>query len=495
MEGENNKHKRWKQNTMSLVGAVSHDFLQPYSIPVVPDELRKLNENAYIPKVVSIGTRYMGRKELMPMEEIKWRCMVYLLSRSPVEISSFDTCMEAILELDSIVRASYMDKVKLDEYDLATVMVFDGCFLLELLISYSGDFDSKLPSRDKYPSPAIPLIYMEHVYNDLLMVENQIPFHILNVLFRKLFVESVYDRESDIISDWSSKLVELTLSFYSYDLRPQIDQLNLNFNGPHLLEIVSARIDAENDVQIVENNKEIKHASIEIDVGGGTSSMKHLNRCATRLYASGIGFHFSQSIFKTLGYSAHVKNMFSFDLKFINGTLLVPELVITETMESKWRNFIAWEHHKKWKKSSSFSADSEKCCSLFTSSALLFSDLICCTADVQLLIDQRVIRNDLGMSNRDLAALFHSIAKGVDRDIIDNEYSKMFHALNTYSSSYYAILETPALLCHYFSRILDWIYNLHKFFRRGYNFAATMITLLAVVQTCYAIVAYHFPKN
>lgn len=96
------------------------------------------------------------------------------------------------------------------------------------------------------------------------------------------------------------------------------------------------------------------------------------------------------------------------------------------------------------------------------------------------------------MSNGDLADLFHSIAKGVDRGIIDNEYSKMFHALNTYSLSYYAILKTPALLCHYFSRR---IYSLHNFFRRGYNFAATLITLLAVVQTCYAIVAYHFPKN
>jgi hypothetical protein len=70
---------RWKQTTKALLGAVRKETYQPYSIPAVPDDLRKSNESAYMPKLVSIGPRYKGKKELLPMEEIKWRCVTSLI--------------------------------------------------------------------------------------------------------------------------------------------------------------------------------------------------------------------------------------------------------------------------------------------------------------------------------------------------------------------------------------------------------------------------------
>jgi hypothetical protein len=81
MEEENSRYMRWKP-TKTLLGAVSKETCHPYNIPVVPEDLRKWNESAYMPKVVSIGPRYKGKKELLAIEEIKWRCVTSLLSRA-----------------------------------------------------------------------------------------------------------------------------------------------------------------------------------------------------------------------------------------------------------------------------------------------------------------------------------------------------------------------------------------------------------------------------
>ncbi|MCI36008.1 DUF247 domain protein, partial [Trifolium medium] len=104
------------------------------------------------------------------------------------------------------------------------------------------------------------------------------------------------------------------------------------------------------------------------------------HRCATRLEAAGIAIQ-------------HLNN--DDDINFKSTTefdkskriLQIPTLIITQTTEVKWRNFIAWEHHKrKLKTSSSYVSDRHS--SICTSSALLFRDLICCSSDVQLLKDR-----------------------------------------------------------------------------------------------------------
>lgn len=91
------------------------------------------------------------------------------------------------------------------------------------------------------------------------------------------------------------------------------------------------------------------------------------------------------------------------------------KLVIDQTTETWWRSFIAWEHHK----NKSMSGSSFERRSTCTSTAMLFGDLICCPGDVQLLKDRGIIVDELEKSNRDLVAFFHSIAMGIDRDIID----------------------------------------------------------------------------
>ena len=72
----------------------------------------------------------------------------------------------------------------------------------------------------------------------------------------------------------------------------------------------------------------------------------------------------------------------------------------------------------------------------------------------------------------------------------DIEFANVF----TYSATIF-FTRFPIIACHDLSRITEWIYGLERFLRRGYNFAAALITLVTVVQTCYAILSYHYPHE
>ncbi|WJX31216.1 hypothetical protein P8452_19668 [Trifolium repens] len=463
-EEDKSRHKRWMQTTKALLGAVRKETCQPYSIPVVPDDLRKSNETAYMPKVVSIGPRYKGKKELLPMEEIKWRCVTSLLSRTFGQ-DTIETCLETVIDLDATVRASYVDVIALDRYELATTMVFDGCFLLELLICESK-LDLEIPIPFNGISPGIEVKKMEYVVSDLMLLENQIPIFILETLFVKLLGSSNQMREF---------IQNLALPLFGYSGKLTVKSTS------HFLDVAYSYL----EMGWMDKKRDEIEARLSLGVITKVQPQQRLNRCATRLKAAGITI-------RSLKNDDDINFKLTTHFDEIKGKLEIPRLIITQTTEVKWRSFIAWEHHKKKLKTSSSSVADRR--SICTSSALLFRDLICCSSDVQLLKDRRVIVDQSNKSNRDLVAFFHSIASGVDGGIIDYKHITMFHDLSAFRTKNYAT-KIFILLSHYFSKLLDWCYGIYNFLKRGYNFAAAILSLLTVIQTCYAVIAYHFPKQ
>ncbi|KAK2386596.1 UPF0481 protein [Trifolium repens] len=470
MEDEDIRYMRWKQTTKALLGAVRKETYQPYSIPAVPDDLRKSNESAYMPKLVSIGPRYKGKKELLPMEEIKWCCVTSLISRTFGQ-DTIETCLETVIKLDAAVRASYVDVITLDRYDLATNMVFDGCFLLELIICEST-LDTEIPIPFNGKSPGIEVKKMEYVISDLMLVDNQIPLFILKTLFEKLIGSSnqmhefIQNLALPLFGLSGKLMVKSTSHFldviYSYLEMGWVDKKIENDYSYLEMGWVDKKID--NEVRIYLGN--VRHLFQE----------QRLHRCATRLKAAGITI---QSLENDDDINFKLTTHF-YERK---GRLEIPRLIITQTTEVKWRSFIAWEHHKK-KLSTRSSSAADWRSSICTSTALLFRDLICCPSDVQLLKDRRVIVDQSNKSNRDLVAFFHSIASGIDSGIIDRKHTTMFLALNIFRTKRNYLTKIFILLRHYFSRSAWWEYMVF----------ASVVTFLTFVQTCYAIIAYHFPK-
>jgi hypothetical protein len=220
-------------------------YLQLRSISVVPEGLKKSKEEAYMPRMVSIGPRFKGSREgLLLMEDIKIRCMTYLFHRCKQEeygagaYERLTSCCEEIWHIDNEIRASYVADINLEQHELAKIMLVDGCFLLELLISKG--LSNELPCLLNYPSPALQVLNDEDVLSDLILLENQIPILVLFVLFRKLFRDSfAYDKMGRTI-----RINNLILSIFGYSMVH--DQSR---EASHILDVVHFFVNGKGERQ------------------------------------------------------------------------------------------------------------------------------------------------------------------------------------------------------------------------------------------------------
>ncbi|XP_059665287.1 UPF0481 protein At3g47200-like isoform X1 [Cornus florida] len=208
----------------------------------VPGVLREQNRDAYRPSCVSIGPLHrLGRKEdVKEMEAVKMRYMCQLLERNGTLVK---TVAKAMTTLSSRVKECYSLCPKIAEYgknigsqnlleilsqtfnflanDLSSYhisryqipliehliyvrcIMIDGCFIIELLYKkYVEMSDPILENHLKY----------DQVRRDLLLLENQIPFFVLEELFR-LTVEPI-QVSSTTIGRRQVSLRRCVLSFF-----------------------------------------------------------------------------------------------------------------------------------------------------------------------------------------------------------------------------------------------------------------------------------------
>lgn len=176
-----------------LLASVGNKIAEGCSISLVQEQHRKSNVEAYMPQVVSIGPIHMGRTSLLYMEEIKLRCVKHLFKRTVyTEDTCIRICIKAMLRMNQIVRAAYVDAVKFNDNDLAKIMMIDGCFLSELLISASPKLEKELKCNPSEGSPGPYVLKRDEVLSDLALLENQIPLVVLKVLLDALFDENYH---------------------------------------------------------------------------------------------------------------------------------------------------------------------------------------------------------------------------------------------------------------------------------------------------------------
>ena len=128
----------------------------------------------------------------------------------------------------------------------------------------------------------------------------------------------------------------------------------------------------------------------------------------------------------------------------------------------------------------------------FTWAALIFNSLICSADDVLLLKDKKIGVDHLKMNNQDLMEFFRTIANGVDHGVVDSSsYIQMVDDINNYFDTFF-IKRIWKIVSSSFTYRHHWW--LLRFLNRNYKFVATVLFILTVVQTVYAIPAYNFPK-
>ena len=153
----------------------------------VPPCMTNIKSKAYQPQVVSLGPFHHGDRDLRPMEEHKHRALRQLLLRANRPLDDFVAAVEEVTEE---LEGAYMDLDNEWRADgggrdrFLAMMIFDGCFLLEVMRCTAADGKqvSAYAHNDPIFSPHGTLNMVPYIRRDVLMLENQLPLLLLQKL-------------------------------------------------------------------------------------------------------------------------------------------------------------------------------------------------------------------------------------------------------------------------------------------------------------------------
>ncbi|XP_059449438.1 uncharacterized protein LOC132180578 [Corylus avellana] len=154
----------------------------------VPEQLCKVNGEAYTPKLVSIGPFHHGNDELKDMEKHKQRYLMDFLFRtqkSQKDLNDTDKILLALLKIiednEIKIRHCYSEDCSLNSKDFVKMILLDAIFIIELFLKdkeKKGDYISSQP-------------WLRHgILHDLILLENQLPFFVLEKLYMFAFNDS-----------------------------------------------------------------------------------------------------------------------------------------------------------------------------------------------------------------------------------------------------------------------------------------------------------------
>ncbi|KAG6718426.1 hypothetical protein I3842_04G148400 [Carya illinoinensis] len=141
----------------------------------VPHHLRKLNEEAYTPQVISIGPFHHGNQNLQTLEKYKVRYLEDFMRRAS---TSPENLIRIVKGSEERIRQCYAETIELDSDALVTMILLDATFIIEYFL------------RDMFPvqwtdvdRTVIKPWITARMQLDFLLLENQLPFFILKDLY------------------------------------------------------------------------------------------------------------------------------------------------------------------------------------------------------------------------------------------------------------------------------------------------------------------------
>ncbi|XP_047163204.1 UPF0481 protein At3g47200-like, partial [Vigna umbellata] len=132
---------------------------------------RQVNQEAYTPKVVSIGPYHHNSSHLRSMERHK---VMYLKSFLERTNTSMESWIHYIASKEPLIRHCYSDALQLTPNNLVEIICVDSGFILELF------WTSNFGTHDIYLSTPW---FEATIFHDLVLLENQLPFFVLHDLF------------------------------------------------------------------------------------------------------------------------------------------------------------------------------------------------------------------------------------------------------------------------------------------------------------------------
>ncbi|KAH6780313.1 hypothetical protein C2S52_011550 [Perilla frutescens var. hirtella] len=347
-------------------------------IDKVDHQLRQVNEKDFEPQIVSVGPIHRGKDHIKSMEQHKVRYLLQLLRRR--DRLSIEKFVSELRNLEEKARRCYSASINLDEDEFVEMLLLDGCFVIELIRKYW--FEDLRDKNDQIFQFDQTLIRIRH---DLMLLENQLPFFVLNHLFNMTKME---DPEDNIYH---------LLLFFVEDMFPWLDVSKLDsksdilHNANHLLGLVYQSCFSLSSKYFIENS------------GGKQSNLLRISS-ASELKEAGI----------------RLKGITLWDVAFVDGVVKLPPLNISDKTESMFRNLIAYELY--------FPNDHPK---YVTDYAFFMHCLIRSTKDVEILRGRGIISNFLGSDDM-ICPMFSRLGKNV---VISSDfsYTNVFESVNKYN--------------------------------------------------------------
>ncbi|KAK2650719.1 hypothetical protein Ddye_018208 [Dipteronia dyeriana] len=327
----------------------------------VPLYLRKINEEAYTPKLISIGPLHCGRKELMGMENQKKRYWSKFGERvNAQKLEEFKTYMES---QEQSIRGNYSVTSKLRNSKYVAMILYDAVFIIELFLRNfyrTNDFLLKSPMANS-------------IIEDLLLLENQVPYFVLNDLYMKAFPSSEGDPSFfDLsLSFFSGMSIFNNVSFSAGE--PQVNHFTDFLRGALIMEVQST---------VQSNGRKIYDLPT-----------------ATKLNESGLKFKGLEGKC-LLDISLEKRKRGKWLPWFEVNELQIPRIQIYDDTESMFRNLMALEMFH-------YPTQTHICNYVF-----LLDYLIDTSKDVDLLVEKEIIVNYMG-DNEAIAKLFNTLCQHI----------------------------------------------------------------------------------
>ncbi|KAE8773235.1 hypothetical protein D1007_54650 [Hordeum vulgare] len=197
------------------------------SIQMVPEFLRSIKnvERLFSPDIVAIGPYHRNEKRLQSMEDIKKMAANEFCSSTVHQVRAFYLNVQEVAEQ---ARESYAQDVHMNDDDFTAMLFFDGCFLLQFMTMVTLD---RGPQK-LWTMPRLSENWMQRISRDILLVENQIPWVVLEALMRLKHV--LVDRYiADTISNFDVKGAKPQVDF-------ELEGAN-KYQPLHLLDLVRHR--------------------------------------------------------------------------------------------------------------------------------------------------------------------------------------------------------------------------------------------------------------
>ncbi|KFK35253.1 hypothetical protein AALP_AA5G261300 [Arabis alpina] len=404
----------------------------------VPERLRRVNPEAYTPQLLLIGPLHHSLKSqaLNSLGDITYtKLMGYLNMEEHKKIylaefakrvdgkETIDGFKRIIEEDEDIIRASYSESTSwIESLEFVKMILHDSVFILEFLLrTYDKGANTEKTEDILMDEPCL----QNTVHEDLILLENQLPYFILEKLF------------DPVITRLHQNLTfrELIVTYFGFQ-----GKIGNNSKFKHFTDLFRCvRMET------------IGSRGSEADLKNKLDGFKNIEQMynADKLDSAGVKFK-------------AVEDQFSLEVEFVNGCLKIPCFWVRDDVEMTLRNIMALEqcHYP-------FNA--------YVCNYVMFLDFLVDTdKDVDLLVENGIIKNWIGHQSS-VAEMVNKLSLGVVE--VGSYYSDVALEVNAHYAN--PVNRSQAVLMRvYFGNLWTGTATI----------AATFLLLMTLVQTVASII-------